>query len=388
LPVQDCPPAIMPGVPVIPGVPGTAPQPVPSLQAPGAPAAPSAPGAKAPAAPAPAPGATPPGQSPMQTMDAPADFGGVDTGAASPFNEAMNGGGATGASSAFAQAPPSGTADAASSAPHMIGDSQSQSIVRPFLLNLILFNDAGLLGTINQQIRFQQPIVARGSYQIGENESPRPTDRLHLTYHYCNNLRFRTEPATSALSLTPNSVQFNRFGPGPTPLPIGFDITEFSKIELHRYTFGFEKTFLDGNASLGIRIPILQTVQAINSTVNTRLIQAFSNPGLTTVGAITSADNNIDHTDIGDITLIFKYVLCCNRLNGNLISAGVAVTIPTGPNIRNAADNEIHPVLIQPYLGYLFTLCPNVSLQGFTAIVAPTDSRDNVRIFNDIGVGY
>src|SRR5262249_56328742 len=38
LPVQDCPPAIVPGMPVVPGAPGPVPQPAPSPPAPGAPA--------------------------------------------------------------------------------------------------------------------------------------------------------------------------------------------------------------------------------------------------------------------------------------------------------------------------------------------------------------
>ena len=36
-----------------------------------------------------------------------------------------------------------------------------------------------------------------------------------------------------------------------------------------------------------------------------------------------------------------------------------------GPIVRDANDNEIHPWLFQPYLGYLFPLGCDAYLQGF-----------------------
>jgi hypothetical protein len=375
-PVPGCP------APAAPAAPGALPPQAPSPKAPGAPAIPSAPSGQPQT-----PGAA-------QAPSAPQDAGTQSPMDASDFGTSLDASGDTGAmangatSTAFNQAPPSGTADAASYAPQMIGDSLSQSIVRPYVLNLTLLSGGTTVGTINEQVRFQQPVISRGAYKIADDESPRPVDRVYLSYNYFNSLRFQADTATSAVNLTPASVQFLRFGPGPVPFPIGFADTQFSRIDLHRYTFGFEKTILDGSGSIGIRVPILQPVQSITSTANGQRIQTFSNPGFTTVGVVNTADNNIDHTDVGDITLIFKYLLYCSRVTGNVVSTGLAVTLPSGPNIRDAADNEIHPWLFQPYLGYLFTLSDRLYLQGFVAVVAPGDSRDNVRLFNDIGLGY
>src|SRR5262249_28822403 len=62
------------------------------------------------------------------------------------------------------------------------------------------------------------PIFSGGAFKIADNESPRPVDRLFATYNYYNNV--------------------NTFG--------GRDF------DVHREVFGFEKTFLDGNASFGM----------------------------------------------------------------------------------------------------------------------------------------
>jgi hypothetical protein len=358
LPAPQCP---TPTPPPAPGAPTPAPK-TPQTPSPKTPETPQTPDTT---------------QQPTDTTPTP-DTGAPDTGTAGAE-----------ASSAFSQAPPSGTSEAASFAPQMIGSSQNQTIIRPVVVTTVLTTAAGTpLGTVTEQIRYRQPVISRGAFQIADNESPRPQDRLYLSYNYFNSLRFETFPATSALSLTPASVNFNRFGPGPVPLPFGFTDTEFTKYTLHRYTVGFEKTFLNDNASVGIRVPILQPVQSISSTALPQRVAVFANPGVPTFGTVAAIDNNIDHTDIGDLTLIFKYALCHDCRTGTVISTGLAVTIPTGPNIRDANDNEIHPWLFQPYVGYLFPLGCDAYAHGFVSVVAPSDSRDNVRVFTDVGVGY
>src|SRR5262245_15021068 len=90
----------------------------------------------------------------------------------------------------FAQAPPAGTGGGATFNPQIIGDLGVGGFVRP----------AG--GT---RPGSTTPIVARGTFKIGENESPRPENRIWINYNYFNN------------------------------------IGNFNGTDLHRETIGFEK---------------------------------------------------------------------------------------------------------------------------------------------------
>jgi hypothetical protein len=171
--------------------------------------------------------------------------------------------------------------------------------------------------------------VNRGSFKITENESPRPLDRVFINYNY-----------------------YNRLGSA------GGDVT--IRPDLHRETAGFEKTFLDGNASFGVRVPYLQT---------------------------TNGDGASSGSDIGDITFIGKFAFYNDRSTGNLLSAGLAVTAPTGPDDILADGSRLHSTLLQPYLGYIWT-SGDFYVQGFSAVIVPTDSRDVTLLTNDLGVGY
>ena len=73
-----------------------------------------------------------------------------------------------------------------------------------------------------------------------------------------------------------------------------------------------------------------------------------------------------------------------------MISGGLAIDIPTGPNSfagyptilgKNVTD-------IQPYLGYIFTNGGDWFLQGFSSIAVPTDSALPTLIFVDAAMGY
>jgi len=185
-----------------------------------------------------------------------------------------------------------------------------------------------VIKTIEIDNTFSVPIVGAGSFKISDNESPRPTDRAFLTYNY-----------------------FDRINAGPT------------NFGLNRELIGFEKTFLDGEASFGLRLPFLQTTM-----------------GSDTVGLI----NN----EVGDMTLIGKFALLDDTLTGNILSAGLAVTVPSADHSIVLADgNELRSVLIQPYGGWIYNF-GDFYAQGFHALVVPTDSRDVTTLDNDIGVGY
>src|SRR5207245_6411457 len=106
-------------------------------------------------------------------------------------------------------------------------------------------------------------------------------------------------------------------------------------INVYRQIIGFEKTFLGGNASIGMRLPF-------------NLLDARSGdtPGLSGTFA-----------DIGDLTVILKALLWEDRDRGLLLSAGVAVTVPTGPDSFAGVPSVVgglHNTLGQPYLGSLW----------------------------------
>jgi hypothetical protein len=194
-------------------------------------------------------------------------------------------------------------------------------------------------------------------FKISDNQSPLPQDRVFANFNYFNNVNYAID---------------RKFG------------SPVNGIQIYRYLAGFEKTFLDGLASVGL-------TESINN-----LSAVSANPGL-----------GGTHTAMGDLTVFSKLVLFqswednrpTNALggfgypaqvggrNGGLISAGMAVTMPTGPGGFAGAgfSKSFRDVGLQPFLGYLQG---NFYLQGFEAIDVPTDPNDVTMLFNDVGMGY
>ena len=67
--------------------------------------------------------------------------------------------------------------------------------------------------------------------KISENQSPRPQDRVFFTFDYFSNVN------------------------GPLNQRLGAPVRD---IRVYRYIFGWEQTFDDGNASIGVRLPLDQ----------------------------------------------------------------------------------------------------------------------------------
>jgi hypothetical protein len=205
------------------------------------------------------------------------------------------------------------------------------------------------------------PVVARGDFKIGENESPRPQDRVFINYNY-----FQGVQGTEAFSPATTTA-----GPGgifTTTLPDGQIVTTSdtitqglllpaNRVNVHRETVGFEKTLFDGNASIGLRAPIVEQ----------------------------DRDDGISATDFGDLSVIFKYALINGVESGNVLSVGLAVTAPTGPALVSF-DGNIDSFLIQPYIGYIYNT-GGFYIQGFNSGVIPTDSRDVAVLFTDVALG-
>jgi hypothetical protein len=292
-------------------------------------AAPTPPGAPAPVAPA----ETPPAAAPSPEAEA--------LNAAATFSPAEGGamGGAGGVFNMLGDQAPIFGRPTPPSPPHQPG--------RPTGVSGILATKGG---TSVPWIR---------GFKISDNQSPLPQDRVFANFNYFNNVNYAIDRKFNA--------------------PV-------NGIQIYRYLAGFEKTFLDGLASVGL-------TESINN-----LSAVSSNPNL-----------GGTHTAMGDLSLFTKLVLFqswedsrpTNALggfgypaqvggrNGGLISAGMAVTMPTGPGGFAGAgfSKSFRDVGLQPFLGYFYSR-GNFYLQGFEAIDVPTDPNDVTMLFNDIGMGY
>lgn len=174
-------------------------------------------------------------------------------------------------------------------------------------------------GTSNTRKRLVAIPVSYGAYKIAENESVRPQDRVFGSYNYYNNV-------------------------------LGI-------ADVHREIVGFEKTFLDGNASIGLRVPFFQSI----------------------------ADSGANQAAFDDLTVILKYALI-NRDNA-VLSTGIAVTVPTGPSYQPINGSERDITLLQPFVG-AYVSAGNWYVHGFSSLVYPTDTVAPVVWFNDLGIGY
>jgi hypothetical protein len=181
------------------------------------------------------------------------------------------------------------------------------------------------------------------SFKIAENQSPQPQDRIYYSFNYFNNVN-------QALNLRFQS-------------PV-------NGLKVYREIWGVEKTFDDGWGSIGFRLP-LNTMSA-----NTAVQGNFAKPGGTS-------------TSLGDLTIYGKYILKLDPATGSLLSAGIAVTPPTGPNNFAGAKyiSAIHSTSVQPFIGYIWNW-NRFYLHGFSALDTPTSLRDVTLVYNDVGIGY
>lgn len=192
--------------------------------------------------------------------------------------------------------------------------------------------------TSSSQPRAAIILPSARTFKISDNESPQPRDRLFVDFNYYDDVGAAVDRR------------------------LGIDLRD---IAVFRETFGVEKTFLDNRASLGLRLP-LNTLSAES----------------------TAAGMGGTDTDMGDLTAILKYAFWRNADTGNLVSAGLAVTAPTGPNhFAGSAIPVVRDTVLEPFLGYSWS-AGSWFVHGFSGINVPTDSRDVTLLFNSIGVGY
>jgi hypothetical protein len=223
-------------------------------------------------------------------------------------------------------------------------------------LTITIFIPSTTVATLpsTQCVYVCDPLLARAGsgFKIADCESPLPQDRVFVTYNYFDRL-------AGMGGFTPAStVNFTNPDGSKTVVEVPAAAALARNANLNRELFGLEKTFLDGDASVELRVPIFQT---------------------------TSSDS-LNGEDFGDLTVVLKYAPYRDPRSGNCLSAGLAVTVPTGPGIPTF-DGTIHDVLFQPFVGGSWSE-GDLFVQGFSAAVIPTDSRDVTLLFNDVSIGY
>jgi len=223
-------------------------------------------------------------------------------------------------SDAFVQPPPAGGEMAATSNPQMLGDSLSyiQGVSSPLAIP----------GPFTK--RLPSRALAGSAFKIANNEGVAPDDRVFLNVNYFTRVLH---------SLQGYAAPQQRLG---------------------RQVFGFEKTFMDGDASFGMRAPFFQIHDSAGGS----------------------------SSDFGDVTLIGKFALI-NDQDGDssrVVSVGAALTLPTGPN-DIVGTESINPFIFQPYVG-LRGGTGDLYVHGYSSMAfALSDAVPNVW-FNDVGVGY
>jgi len=200
--------------------------------------------------------------------------------------------------------------------------------------------------------------AGRGGYKVGENASPRPQDRVFGIYHYFNGIRSPDQGPTTPTQTSTTTTTTNGGDRIVTTTNVS-TIPGQPFVNMQREVIGFEKTFLDGFASVEVRIPVVQQASGLGQG---------------------------DSSSVGDMTIIGKYAWILDRDTGDVFSGGLAVTVPNGPGLDTPAGH-LHSTLLQPWFGYIWN-ADRFFLQGFHSVVFPTDSRDVTLLFNDIGVGY
>jgi hypothetical protein len=202
--------------------------------------------------------------------------------------------------------------------------------------------------TVNVTTPVAVPITGLGSFKIAENESPMPGDRAFVTYNHFRHIR------GPALADAAPAARMTTFNGQPAVVTENRPAAPF--VNANREVFGVERSFYDGAFSLGLRLPLSEQ----------------------------TGDGSF--ADVGDVTGIFKYALLSDPETGSVVSAGLAVTAPTGPSIRTTAG-DLHSTLFQPFLGGRLS-DGTFFVQAFTSVSVPTKSDFPTLLFNDVSLGY
>ncbi len=200
-----------------------------------------------------------------------------------------------------------------SRAPDMFGDSFGS------LTGLTIQGTTA--GPAQSEIRLPKP----GGPRVFKNEQSRamPTDRVFGLYHHFQNA-FRLETASANVDL---------------------------------FTLGFEKTFLEGNTSIELRMPLSNPV-GLSTGINGQSFQTHS---------------------AGDLVVTFKGLLYSDE--SQAVALGLAVNTPTGSDLTVNVNNVNNFTLkndathLIPFVAYQATPNDDFFFNGFLQFDTPTNGN-------------
>ena len=173
--------------------------------------------------------------------------------------------------------------------------------------------------------------TAVGLMKFAEGSSPRPRDRVFVSYNYFDKV-----------NLIPGGIPVNRLTPG------------------------IEKTFFDGNVSVEVRMPMAWT---LNSTT------PFDTQNLQVI------DYDSNHYELGNLTTFLKVLLYDDeRLS---VSAGLGVSLPTANDLRVVSPNPAatldvinnQAVHLLPFVGAIYTPSDRWFTQGVLQLDVATNGN-------------
>jgi hypothetical protein len=164
--------------------------------------------------------------------------------------------------------------------------------------------------------------------KVAENNSAIPRDRFSFRYNYFKEA-LQVDGLQSSAFLGPRISQ-------TSTSPIRqFNLVEpaSKSYNVHLYTFGLEKTFLDNLASVEVRLPFARTIDSDLNLVSGDLLSDVPNtvplvrptPG----GTLGDAD-----MELQDMNVILKGIIAQDANQRWVVSTGMGVSIPTGEDLN------------------------------------------------------
>ena len=211
-------------------------------------------------------------------------------------------------------------------APHMFGDTLRPSAT-------LSFRQEGAQG--GQTPTVELPLGGGGSYNIADNNSALPKDRVYFLYNGFFNAVDSSVPGLGTRSA-----------------------------DLHMYRFGFEKTFLDGLWSMDLRMPITSNYD-------------LRTPGITT-----------DSGTIGNFSMFLKRLIFKN--DDMAIASGLGIGLPTGNDVvvttfTNRLTIQNEAVHLMPYVALMATPNDRWFVQSFAQIDFAASGNDVVTPQGTVG---
>jgi hypothetical protein len=192
--------------------------------------------------------------------------------------------------------------------------------------------------------------------KVAENNSAIPRDRVSFRYNY-----FKEALQVDGLENSPF------LGPRLSQTPTS-PIRQFRLVDpasksynVHLYTFGLEKTFLDNMASIEVRVPFARTIDSSLNLVSGELLSDVPNvvPLVNPTPGATLGDADME---LQDMNVILKAIIAQDPCNTWTASAGLGVSIPTGEDFNVRVVDYSNDVVADRIFGDL-TFDPNSPIQ-------------------------